>query len=502
MDKLTQKEWLSAKCDKYDYIISGTCGALAGIVDVFFVGDPQNSKLLQMTDVAADKLVERVAQFLYKTDKRTNSMGKPKKAPDTLEKSISYLEQAFPVNYDARYAKDLNISGTEEVLKHMSPANHHLLSLAHSADPIGLICSIISQFTNNAIFVDNGQLISFTPAKEPKNIPYIHGYDFKSKIFCGFVNWIGHLISDVVGSSSTRKVGKTGRGAGIAMPFYEIFLLFDWGDFNGNTFAETMTKVYETGYDVRFGAAQAIPVVTQELMVRCIWSIRQKFFKKKSWEDSIPTQKHADLRVMLLVSNSSMCLVDGTDAVIRGIATQNWVTGICRLNLVGWTRLTTLAIKEVGIRLGILVSDPDDPLLEKIFGKLNPEERECIVKIEAKMREYISFLDVYSTLITSLNEYKEAKGERAIIEKECSEMILKIHKYREEIGKAIDEYLCSYFEAFESGFNKMETALVNEDVGLFIEGNVVIQDKLNKTMQFTDSNSFCALMDSDESFIL
>ena len=92
-------EWQETKCDKTDCMIAAFCGCAAGLVDAFFVGDPLTSVLGKSTDKAADHLVEKAAQFFWQHDQRTK--GKPKKMPQSLEQCISYLEQAFPVNYDA-----------------------------------------------------------------------------------------------------------------------------------------------------------------------------------------------------------------------------------------------------------------------------------------------------------------------------------------------------------------------------------------------------------------
>ena len=253
-------DWSKAKCDKYDYMIAAFCGGAAGLIDVFFVGDPLTSILGKNIDNVADKFVKKAAQFFWKKDQRTT--GKRKTMPQTLEQCISYLEQAFPVNYDARYAKDLVVE--EGMLDGMWSKNHHLLSLAHSPDPIGLIFSIINQLMGYASFVDKGKIIHVVPKKTSGAVPYLQGTDLPSMLFCGFVNWIGHLISDLVGSSSTRKNGKPGRGAGIPIPFYELFLFCDFGDFDGNTLAEAMISVFEQGYDLRFGATLAIPVLLEE----------------------------------------------------------------------------------------------------------------------------------------------------------------------------------------------------------------------------------------------
>ena len=213
------------KCDKAGYLIASFCGAMAGLIDVLFVQAPNEGPLQTDVDKKTDDLVVKASQFFWKHDKRTT--GKNKKMPDTLEKCVSYLEQAFPVPYDARFAKALNVKDGQ--LAGMNPKNHHLLSLAHSPDPIGLVFSIIDQFTNTASFIDKGKVIHAEPQKKSGAIPYMVGTDLPSKLFCGFLNWIGHILSDMVGSSSTRKEGKDARGMGVAIPFYELFLKCNFG---------------------------------------------------------------------------------------------------------------------------------------------------------------------------------------------------------------------------------------------------------------------------------
>lgn len=407
---VTSYEWNNAKCDKYDYMIAAFCGGIAGLVDVFFVGDPLNSVLGKNVDKAADGFVKKAAQFFWKNDQRTT--GKSKKMPESLEQCISYLEQAFPVNYDARYAKDLDVE--EGVLKGMRPGNHHLLSLAHSPDPIGLIFSIIDQFMGYASFVDNGKIIHVIPKKTSNAIPYLQGTNLISMLFCGFVNWIGHIISDFVGSSNTRSAGKTGRGAGIPIPFYELFLLCDFGNFDGKTLAETMVEVFEEGYDARFGITMAIPVVMNELMIKVIWMIRQKFIRGKTWKESIPTQKHADLRIMLIVGDATLCVIDGTEAAIQGISKGNIVSFICHLNLVGWTRLILLVLKELRIRLGSVMGDIVNRFFNEMMEEiLTPAEKQRIRDFYSRLNAYDQQLAIlFSEFVAQIEkEYRELYAE-------------------------------------------------------------------------------------------
>lgn len=139
------QKWVDSKCDRYDYMIAAFCGFSAGIIDSFFVQTPGLGSLGKMTDGRADIAVLKVAQMLWKVDGRSFAQGKSRREPDNLVRSISYLEQAFPVNFDARYAADLKDSSGKIV--GMNPKNHHLMSLAHSPDIIGLLFSILDQFT-------------------------------------------------------------------------------------------------------------------------------------------------------------------------------------------------------------------------------------------------------------------------------------------------------------------------------------------------------------------
>ncbi len=407
LDKRAKEiEWSKDKCDKYDYMIAVFCGFAAGIVDSLFVGAPGQSKLGTLTDKGADEMVKKIANMLWNGDGRSNLDGKPRKAPDTLEKAISYLEQSFPVNYDARYAPDL--LDANGALSSMVPKNHHLLSLAHSPDIIGLLFAILDQFSGAASFIDNGKLIRLYPVKDARNkkVMYMQGTNFESKIFCGICNWLGHLASDLCGSSSTRKVGKTGRGAGLPMPFYELFLLMDFGNFDGYSFAELAVKVFEDGYDLRHGAAMAIPVMITELSIKLIWALKRHFYLKKEWRECIPSQKHADLRIMIIVGDATLCLVDGVDAAIRTtVSGGNPITFMLHMNLVAWSRLIILVFKELRIRYGGVVDQAvsrylsemgfnDQYALKQYYDRMNALDH----RLEQLLKDFIAGVE---------NEYKE-----------------------------------------------------------------------------------------------
>ena len=322
----------SDKCDKYDYLAAVACGAIGGIIDIFFVGMPGDSVLGNWTDAQVDNVVKNFAQMVgWKSDN------------NSVASAIGFLERKYKVNYDHRHSADVGY------LFNMSTQNHHIMSLAHSPDILGLFFSVLGQFTSTASFIADGQLVTIrTDTFE------LQGKNFISKIFCGIANWFGHIMSDMAGSSGSR--GNAGRGAGVGIPFYEALQFCKFGRFDvgkdKQDFATIAIRAFQEGYDFRFGLASAVPVVVTELSIRLIWALRRHFQYGKPVTECIPTQKHADLRVMLLFGNGTLCVIDGAHAGIR--SGGNALTFFLNLNLLAWFRFVTLVLKEICIRIGLV----------------------------------------------------------------------------------------------------------------------------------------------------
>ena len=319
----------AAACDKYDYMIAGTCGLIGGLVDVLFVGVPGKGALGKWADDQTDKAVQGFAKL--------NGWKGPGKPGQETASAIGFLEKKFPINYDHS-----TTHATDGAVKNMSMKNHHVKSLGHSPDLVGLFFSILDQFNNTAHFVDKGKLISI----DTKTFE-LSGSNVVAKVFAGFVNWLGHLFSDMAGSSGGRGKVDAGRGSGIPMPFYSLLQFINVGAFGQHrqTFSTIAVKVFESGYDLRHGMAMAIPVLITELLTRMMWVIKQRFYHQQDWRDCIPTAGNPELRRMLLIGHGTLCLIDTTDAALR--SGGNIVAFMLRSNLLAWARFGTLAIKEV-----------------------------------------------------------------------------------------------------------------------------------------------------------
>lgn len=326
-----------ANCDKYDYMIAALCGAISGLIDVFFVDMPEGSKLGDWTDKKVDEFVVKIAEV---------KSGKSFAGDNKIAQALAYLESQYKVNYDQNTGK-----AAGELLG-MSMSNHHIKSLGHAPDLIGLIFSVLNQFTSTSHFLDNGRLITFDT-----DYYELRGNNFIAKLFSGIANWLGHLISDVAGSSTSRGNVNGGRGSGIPMPLFELFQLIGKGSFKVYTnndqtreatemsFADLSVKVFEQGYDARFGLAQAIPVLVNELSIRLFWSLKRHYYHKKPWKESIPIGNQPELRRMLLTGHGVLCLVDGIDAAAR--SGGQILLFFLRINFPAWKRLAFSGMLEV-----------------------------------------------------------------------------------------------------------------------------------------------------------
>lgn len=332
-------ESLKPNCDKLDYALAASSGVLCGIIDIFLVGKPGESQAGNVTD---RWLANRTTDF-------AKLCGWEGKGNDSLSSGISFLEKKFKIPYDQRGAGDAG-----SIVFDLTPSNHHFKSLGHNPTLLGLFFSILDQFTNQSHFVSGGELISLQDADGKFEL---RGNSVPAKLFCGFVNWFGHLISDISGSS-----GSKGRGMGIPSPFWSWTndIIAIKGKLNipvsqfDKTINELALSIYKKGYDVRFQTVQLIPVFINEIIVRLVYAIRRlvKYFvttEKKEhsasamWKSCEPFS-NPSVKRMLTVAHGTFCMMDISDATIRafitGGATFNVTEFFLRLNIVGVGRFT------------------------------------------------------------------------------------------------------------------------------------------------------------------
>ena len=108
---------LKPQCDKLDYILAASSGALCGVIDIFLVGKPGESPIGDITD----------KWFANRTMDFAKLCHPDKKEFDSLDSALRFLEKEFKVPYD-----QTGLGDAGRAVFGMNAKNHHFKSLAHN----------------------------------------------------------------------------------------------------------------------------------------------------------------------------------------------------------------------------------------------------------------------------------------------------------------------------------------------------------------------------------
>ena len=172
---------MSSHADKLDYFVAASSGVLCAMLDILWVGE---FDLASGREIAAEKsknIVVMTAKLLGCKD-------------EDLTESVKYLEGRFGNPSDSNAP---NLGGGLQ---------HHLRDFSHHPSIVGLIFSLLTQFTGMSYGTDTvGKFIveSISSVKAQELI----GKDIPSKIWNGTIIWFFHLVSDMAGSKKTASLG-------------------------------------------------------------------------------------------------------------------------------------------------------------------------------------------------------------------------------------------------------------------------------------------------------
>lgn len=320
---------LSNHADGLDYLLSIASGILCGALDILWVGEFDLTQGRNWAGEQTDEFVRKTAKML----------GCKK---DDLASAVKFLENKFPIPSDGN-TPDFG-----------GGLQHHLRDFAHHPTVVGLMFSLLTQFTYKSYGTDASG--NFIVVDIPEASKVFIGEDVSQKILFGTITWFFHLVSDMAGSSSTaEKRGGTGISGSIlalakelsALPFFKRIKIDDTSlsvllskifsgtllmkrDENGKIIKDTVIK-----FDLRgeLGAAaelgrQPVPVVANECIVRSFYFIRRLAMEIKEknivsigamkqidWERIKPTNNPTIDR-MLLIAAGVFTTVDVGEAVV------------------------------------------------------------------------------------------------------------------------------------------------------------------------------------------
>ena len=363
IDKLTNH------ADKLDYTVAVASGMLTGFLDVF-LGEyikkmASQSINNQVIDAAKN---DKIKESIKKAEEQAQRKGQ-KLSADVKENIRKNIESQFSPQYNdqgivpseeenrilskaIRYFEYRKESPTDSVWNYkgstITADSHHIDDLSHHASIVGLIASILTQFTKHGYFSDHTG--KYLPLEIDVSSGNLIGHNVPAKIICGFTNWFWHLVSDVAGTSGKN----AGSGMGIPGPMVslakEISIL---PGINKTGLSECINNVFKDGMDFRAETAQSIPVLMNEIFVRIFYSIRRFISEYKlkmtlseiNWS-LINSSGNRTFARMLTISTGVFEAVDLIDALVEGAvhSKANWAEFgrqvVLRLNFVGIGRFT------------------------------------------------------------------------------------------------------------------------------------------------------------------
>ena len=313
--------------NKTYYEIAAISGLLTSLLDIFLSSTLTPEKIKIQGS-------QRFNEYVIKQANRIKSKMTPKDKRHLLKemdlaKSIEFLENMFPS------------AGDSVTDSYGGSTQHHLREFSHHPTIVGLIASILSQFTGNAYGTDtDGKSFKFALDETVLNDNTRIFKEPWKKILFGIMNWSMHLISDMAGSSNTP-----GFGTGIPGPMLSLFkelsaspifnkqtVKYNGADipisqflskiFNGTIFKNPDGSIMKDsngkriGFDFRFESElvriNSIPVLINECLTRLEYTLVQlkqqlknsniKDLKDLDWKSLLPFKNRTVTR-MLTISN-------------------------------------------------------------------------------------------------------------------------------------------------------------------------------------------------------
>ena len=375
------------KADRTDYIIAACSGLLTGMLDSFWVGE---FSLETAQHWGGSKVNRFVIKIAHARGYRKND----------LEGAVRFLEK------DAPMASDQLTSVWGGGLQ------HHFRDFAHHASIVGLVFSVLTQFTGLSYGTNAQGFFEFHELPDKSLI----GNCFEEKIYNGVILWFLHLVSDMAGSSSNA-----GKGTGIPGPILslakELSVLPGMHNlnvsyngesislssmlskiFNGTAFRHTSIKDLKR-FDLRteigvyaYGIQQSVPVVVNQCLIRGFYFARRLYIEINSKRLNgtadinaldpshfMPINNRCILR-MATISSGVFCAVDVSDAAIRAflsghVSRRDFFTRLLlRTNMIGIGNFVISLKNDI---LGNLVDN--DPVAEPE----SYEAKEAVLSIDS-----------------------------------------------------------------------------------------------------------------------
>lgn len=522
--------------NKWDYIVPIASGAMTAALDIFWVKD---ISLVEAHKWGVKKINNFVGQAAI-------SQGFKGKADDLLG-AVKFLEEKYPIQADL-LTNDFGSGGY-----------HHLRDFSHNPTVVGLIFSILSQFSGKGYGTDTaGKFIVL-------DVPGWRQPDLLTGIYNGSIAWIFHMLSDIAGSSSSVRVGKDGTGLpGPLMSFLKelssipaIRSLAGKDKKDRYNFSVTCSKLFrgtllgehdEAGKPVLHGELifdfrtelgiahealenkQHLPILINELIVSSFYSVSRfcnalreaevetlEDLKRLDIRDFLPWNSAA-LRHMQTLACTVFSAIDITVAGIKAAAkNKDNPTGFAldfmqSINYVGVARLTVAVSAEASVGVSKLYGQfiaLAEAEKAKLYAAIpNADETMALLKKAATTTGAVlqagtplgfvsAAIGVYDEIARAAKDLDMAYQERLLVEEQCKMQVQILQENRAAMELVVSQYMYERLYGFGQSLDTMEAAARSGDAQSYVQANANLQIQLGHKAAFETLDDFDDLMVSD-----
>ncbi|MCI6773986.1 MAG: hypothetical protein MR570_08505, partial [Bifidobacterium pseudolongum] len=246
-DIIALAERLQPECDQLDYALAAGSGALCGVIDIFCVGAPGDSKLQGPALQWMRRATVTFAKLCGWSGEQTG-----------IQSAVAFLATKFLADSDSPHARKLGLLFDEDI--DPESRGRSFRAFGRESSLLGVFFAILGEFTNMAPAGETGKL-HFMHDKDAG--AGLHGSTPAEKIFCGVVNWLGYQLFGRDGAVEAMQQTLPARG--IPTPVWTMINQYAMRARDIplqaprclERFQQLANQVYEQGYDVRFLAAQS-----------------------------------------------------------------------------------------------------------------------------------------------------------------------------------------------------------------------------------------------------
>lgn len=457
VDELNEEiDRLTCHAEGIDYIMAVASGIISGAIDVLYVGEFSLDRGRKWSE-------EKVNKFVIELAKKKGYKG------NDLQGAIRTLEK-YGTPSDSVTAV---FGGGKQ---------HHLRDFAHHPTPVGLMFSLLTQFTGMAYGTNTAGIFQTIPITDKRFI----GKNFPEKIIFGLVYWMLHMASDMAGSNSSPGAG-TGLPGPVLSLLKEISSIPVFKDskkvnelrvnisklFNGTLLAKRDEngkimrgpdgKPMTLRFDLRteMGVAheigrQAVPVIVNEALVRGFYFFRRLIqqlkekgnLNKIEWRKTLPFKNRTIVR-MMTIATGTFTAIDIADAGIRAVVKSGGFNPatlgnfILRVNFVGVGRLAIAVGTDVGMGLKKGIKENEriklkGQQLELLNAKMFYKEADMWIEAE---RTDEAIQKVYKIMEKTSAEFVKSWDEIKLLLEKSGDHIEKIRKNNKELTNELSDLL-------------------------------------------------------------